>query len=402
MPAARRATSRSTSASTASRSGCTPRSSRFGGTSFDVIARLRESGTFFALNHLLHFYREQVPLETLPAAALGGAGARDQERRDARGPQPVRWSVWAGSGGGDAPPMACVAGSDAHTLRRVGRTWTEAPGTTAAEFLASLSAGLGRPGGRHGGTATVAGDTYGVIGRYMASVYGWGPRDHAGWHRAVCALLIAALVPVQFLPAVVAAVGKSRERRAVAAAIETARRPAADIRLVARGCRGAAAMTPRRVAITGIGMVTALGLTREENWTNLAQRHVRHGRRDRVSDRGLSQPDRGGGAVRSPQAAPHAAAAAPVVPQRSVRHRRRHGSGRRQRPDVEWLRSVAHRRPARRLHRGPAAHGAVSRDDGVEGHRARAAVRRLESLSEHAGGHHRRRTSDSKGCAPAS
>ena len=28
-------------------------------------------------------------------------------------------------------------------------------------------------------------------------------------------------------------------------------------------------MTPRRVAITGIGMVTALGLTREENWTNL-------------------------------------------------------------------------------------------------------------------------------------
>jgi 3-oxoacyl-[acyl-carrier-protein] synthase II len=28
-------------------------------------------------------------------------------------------------------------------------------------------------------------------------------------------------------------------------------------------------MTPRRVAITGIGMVTSLGLTREENWTNL-------------------------------------------------------------------------------------------------------------------------------------
>ena len=122
---------------------------------------------------------------------------------------------------GDAPPIACVAGSDAHTLRRIGRTWTEAPGSTAAEFLASLSAGLGRPGGRHGGPAAVAWDTYGVIGRYVASVYGCGPRDHAGWHRAVCALLIVALVPVQFMPALVAAVGKSRERRAVAAAIET-------------------------------------------------------------------------------------------------------------------------------------------------------------------------------------
>ena len=42
-----------------------------------------------------------------------------------------------------------------------------------------------------------------------------------GWHRAVCALLIVALVPAQFLPVVVAAVGKSRERRAVAAAVET-------------------------------------------------------------------------------------------------------------------------------------------------------------------------------------
>ena len=28
-------------------------------------------------------------------------------------------------------------------------------------------------------------------------------------------------------------------------------------------------MTPPRVAITGIGLVTALGLTREENWTSL-------------------------------------------------------------------------------------------------------------------------------------
>ena len=30
---------------------------------FDVIALLRESGTFFALNHILHFYRDQAPLE---------------------------------------------------------------------------------------------------------------------------------------------------------------------------------------------------------------------------------------------------------------------------------------------------------------------------------------------------
>jgi hypothetical protein len=187
---------------------------------FDVIARLSESGTFFALNHLLHFYREQAPLETYlrllsTVPALETRNGTMLEAHNALAERLCR--DWRG----DRPPIACVAGSDAHTLRRIGRTWTEAPGSTAPEFLASLSAGLGRPGGRHGGPAAVAGDTYGVIGRYIASVYGHGPRDHAGWHRAVCAFLIVALVPVQFMPAVVAAVGKSRERRAVAAAIET-------------------------------------------------------------------------------------------------------------------------------------------------------------------------------------
>jgi predicted metal-dependent phosphoesterase TrpH len=187
---------------------------------FDVMARLNESRTFFALNHLLHFYREQAPLETYLRllSAVPALETRNGAMLEAHNVLAERLSrEWRG----DRPPIACVAGSDAHTLRRIGWTWTEAPGTTAAEFLASLSAGLGRPGGRHGGPAAVAGDTYGVIGRYIASVYGHGPRDHAGWHRAVCAFLIVALVPVQFMPAVVAAVGKSRERRAVTAAIET-------------------------------------------------------------------------------------------------------------------------------------------------------------------------------------
>jgi predicted metal-dependent phosphoesterase TrpH len=187
---------------------------------FDVIVRLRESGTFFALNHLLHFYREQAPLETYLRllSAVPALETRNGAMLHAHNTLVERLSrEWRQ----DAPPIACVAGSDAHTLRRIGRTWTEAPGTTAAEFLGSLSAGLGRPGGRHGGPAAIAGDMYGVIGRYAASIYGRGPRDHSGWHRAACAFLIAASVPVQFIPAVVAAVGKSRERRAVAGALET-------------------------------------------------------------------------------------------------------------------------------------------------------------------------------------
>jgi predicted metal-dependent phosphoesterase TrpH len=186
---------------------------------FDVIACLRESQTFFALNHVLHFYRQQAPLETylqllsaVPALETRN-GAMLQVHNELAERLCREWK-------GDGPPIAAVAGSDAHTLRRVGRTWTEAPGRTADDFLASLAAGLGRPGGQHGGMRAVAGDTYGVIGRYMASIYGHGPRDHAGWHRAMCACLIVALMPAQFMPVVVAAVGKSRERRAVDATLD--------------------------------------------------------------------------------------------------------------------------------------------------------------------------------------
>ena len=53
-------------------------------------------------------------------------------------------------------------GSITHTLRRVGTTWTEAPGRDREEFMSSVRRGLGRPGGRDGGALAVSGDAYGV------------------------------------------------------------------------------------------------------------------------------------------------------------------------------------------------------------------------------------------------
>jgi predicted metal-dependent phosphoesterase TrpH len=53
-----------------------------------------------------------------------------------------------------------VAGSDAHTTRGIGGTWTEVPGaTTREEFLAGLWAGRCRAGGRQGSYFTLAADT---------------------------------------------------------------------------------------------------------------------------------------------------------------------------------------------------------------------------------------------------
>jgi predicted metal-dependent phosphoesterase TrpH len=186
---------------------------------FDVMARLREADVLFSLNHLLHFYRRQIPLEEylrlldeVPAvevrngamlAAHNTLVEAMAERRALRAPM---------------SRLALVAGSDAHTLRRVGLTWTSAPGRTREDFLSSVREGLGRPGGLHGTASAVARDAYGVIASYLSSLAGYGPRDLRPWRRAACLAFAAATLPFQFMPLAMAMAGKSRERREVARA----------------------------------------------------------------------------------------------------------------------------------------------------------------------------------------
>jgi predicted metal-dependent phosphoesterase TrpH len=185
---------------------------------FDVVARLREADVFFALNHLLHFYRGQVPMdaylrlldEVTALEARNGTMAAAHNRlieRIARAGRPV-------DGRGDRA-FAMTAGSDAHTLRRVGTTWIEAPARTRDEFMESLRAGRGIPGGAHGTATTIAGDAYGVIARYVASLVGIGPRDHTGWRRAGYLAFSAVSLPFQFVPLLLAVKSKAGERRAI-------------------------------------------------------------------------------------------------------------------------------------------------------------------------------------------
>ena len=178
---------------------------------FDVIACLRSAGVFFSLNHLLHFYRGQAPLaeylrlvEEVPALeARNGAMLTTHNL--------LIEEIVSRRTAGNQTTLAAIGGSDAHTLRRVGRTWTEAPGHNREEFLGSLARGLGSPGGEHGDASTVACDAYGVIRSFVASLMGRGPRDHAGWHRAVCLAFSGVSLPLQFLPLAIALARKRGE-----------------------------------------------------------------------------------------------------------------------------------------------------------------------------------------------
>jgi hypothetical protein len=186
---------------------------------FDVAACLREANVFFALNHLLHFYRGQVPLDQY-LRLLDAVPALEVRNGSMLSAHNALVELLAERRALTAPMsrLAVVAGSDAHTLRRVGRTWTAAPGRTREDFLLSLRQGLGRPAGLHGTTAAVAGDAYGVIGRYLGSLAGYGPRDVRSWRRAGCLAFAGATLPFQFMPLAIAMAGKARERREVARA----------------------------------------------------------------------------------------------------------------------------------------------------------------------------------------
>ncbi len=183
------------------------------GNVFEVTGYLRQHGLFFCLNHLLHFYRGQVPLpmylrllDEVPALETRNGTmlpAHNQlVERMADGYQGGSWSK--------------IGGTDAHTLRRIGRTWTEAPASSRSQFVEALRAGSAMPGGAHGDAIALSADVYGVVFRYMNSLAGFGPRDHTGVERAACLAFSALSVPCQFLPFVLAARSKHQERRVVA------------------------------------------------------------------------------------------------------------------------------------------------------------------------------------------
>jgi hypothetical protein len=114
-----------------------------------------------------------------------------------------------------APRHAIVAGSDAHTLRRVGRTWTSVPASSREEFLMNLAAGLGRAEGQQGGTVPLAADIYGVIADYWLSLIGLQRHEISAPRRALGLGFSIVSAPFEFIPFVIAALQKSGEARRV-------------------------------------------------------------------------------------------------------------------------------------------------------------------------------------------
>ena len=190
---------------------------RLRGDVHEVVACLRERNVPAVFNHPFHFFRDQIPLEEYLAllGTVDGVEVRngamlavhnELAERLADG-SATRWSC-----AGRVGRLAAVGGSDAHTLRRVGRTWTAAPAATRDEFLACLRDGNTLAGGDHGSSLDLATDIYAVIGRYWLALAGLERNDLSWRRRALGVAFSAVSLPFEMLPLLIAVNGKRRER----------------------------------------------------------------------------------------------------------------------------------------------------------------------------------------------
>jgi predicted metal-dependent phosphoesterase TrpH len=114
-------------------------------------------------------------------------------------------------------PLGRIGGSDAHTLRRIGWTWTRAPAHDRSSFLACLAAGKVESDGMDAGLDPMIRDVYEVVGSYYRDVFA-NPHGHFNASdRSLAAGCVLLSLPLQCvaLPLTATLFRRWRVRRAV-------------------------------------------------------------------------------------------------------------------------------------------------------------------------------------------
>ncbi|MBI4161471.1 MAG: hypothetical protein HY509_03395 [Acidobacteria bacterium] len=165
---------------------------RLRGDLHDLMEYLRTRRVLAAFNHFIDTFACAAPRETSLQEVLSRFELF--EVRD--GARPASYNrvmerlLWEARQGGY--PKGFVGGSNAHTLRRIGATFTASAARSREEFLEDLRRGETLPFGADGTVAGMAGDTYGILFRYYGTLLG-GPDPDLGPQARGLGLLMAGL-----------------------------------------------------------------------------------------------------------------------------------------------------------------------------------------------------------------
>jgi predicted metal-dependent phosphoesterase TrpH len=181
----------------------------------ELVGYLRRENILFALNHFFHNFSNLLLARTYieRMARLfdvfevrNGTMQREHNTLISRLLERYR---------GGARPTGLTGGSDSHTLRRIGRTYTASPARNREEFLADIRAGRTQVIGPHANHLSLAADIYGVVLRYYPAVFSIHNGEFPPLTRFKNVFLALACCPFLFTPYVAAVRHTTIERQRV-------------------------------------------------------------------------------------------------------------------------------------------------------------------------------------------
>jgi predicted metal-dependent phosphoesterase TrpH len=170
----------------------------------ELVAYLRGQSLLFALNHFFHGFSDPARVGEFiehMAGLFDVFEVRNGSQQREHNAFIVRLLEERPRG---LSPIGRVAGSDAHTLRRIGRTYTASEASNPHEFFADIRAGRSRIFGAHSNHLSLAGDIYGVVLRHYPTVLWSGNGDFPAGTRLKAAILTLAATPFLFTPYLIA------------------------------------------------------------------------------------------------------------------------------------------------------------------------------------------------------
>ena len=181
----------------------------------ELVPYLRQQNLLFDLNHFFHDFADLARVQGFTERmselfdvfeVRNGTQERDHNTLISRLVESLR------QGG---RTVGIIGGSDSHTLRRLGRTYTACPAANREEFLQAIRSGRSQVCGAHSNHLSLAADIYGVVLRYYPAVFGIGNGELPAGIRVRNIFFSILAAPFLFIPYVTAARHSSIEHARV-------------------------------------------------------------------------------------------------------------------------------------------------------------------------------------------
>ena len=173
----------------------------------ELVPYLRQNHLLFVLNHFFHDFSDGMRVrEFIERMALlfdvfevrNGSQSREHNLFIVKILEQYK-SVFA-----KERPIGMIGGSDSHTMRRIGRTFTASPAQNKQEFLDDIRAGRTQVFGPHSNQFSLAADIYGVVLRHFPAVFSGANGSFPPSVRVKAAILTLMTTPFLFTPYIVA------------------------------------------------------------------------------------------------------------------------------------------------------------------------------------------------------